>query len=195
MLGLVLVYLLGCFPSGLLISHIVGDDVTKKGSGNVGATNVARSLGLKYGLIVLILDALKGLLGVMVGVRFGIDPRISALVAVLGHVISIPYVLKGGKGVATFLGSLLGLSIFGFFMFLVSFIASFFLTKIVSISSLIAVWLVCALLLSETEPFTQSFFAPLVICAIVTVAHTKNLVRLFNGTEPKFNIPSKLSKG
>ena len=141
MLSLVPFYLLGCFPTGMILARFAGIDITKQGSGNVGATNVARVLGAKAGVITLVLDLLKGLLAVLLAQLLFSESQLvphAGLAAVLGHCISLPPRLKGGKGVATSLGVLLALSPKLAAWPLALFLITFSLSKIVSLSSLVA---------------------------------------------------------
>ncbi|MBD3293385.1 MAG: glycerol-3-phosphate acyltransferase, partial [Armatimonadia bacterium] len=112
-LGLVLAYLIGAIPIGLSVGLLMGTDVRKVGSGNIGATNVLRALGAKIGLAVFIADVLKGVAGVAVCGAFGMEGwmlSMGALFAALGHCFSVYIGFKGGKGVATSLGTLIMLS-------------------------------------------------------------------------------------
>jgi glycerol-3-phosphate acyltransferase PlsY len=113
-LALVGVYLLGAIPFGVIVSRLRGVDVRQVGSGNIGATNVGRALGLRWAALVLVLDAAKGLLAVaLIGWLFAGHPAharwvaLAMLVAVCGHVYSIFLRFRGGKGVATALGVML----------------------------------------------------------------------------------------
>src|SRR4030042_4805848 len=97
-------YLLGSIPSGYLVSKAKGMDIRKIGSGNIGGTNVIRALGFKWGLLVAILDILKGVIPVYLAMRFFFFDWQIALVAltpVLGHIFPVWLKFKGGKGVAT----------------------------------------------------------------------------------------------
>ncbi|MCS6961093.1 MAG: glycerol-3-phosphate 1-O-acyltransferase PlsY [Deltaproteobacteria bacterium] len=177
------IYLIGAFPTGIIVSRLRGIDVTKSGSGNVGATNVARVLGFKFGLLVLFIDIMKGLIGTWLGRHFGLQEALGCLVSVLGHVVSLPYLLKGGKGVATFIGGLICVNFFYFVIFLVSFILFFLPSRIVSLSCLVSVWIVILFWFSSSYSFI-----PFVIACVITVAHTKNIIRLIQKKEPKFNL-------
>ncbi|MCD6360361.1 MAG: glycerol-3-phosphate acyltransferase [Armatimonadetes bacterium] len=103
-LGVVAAYLIGGIPFGLLAGLSRGVDVRKHGSGNIGATNVIRVVGLKLGLLVFVLDTLKGLAGVLIGRALGMEgwmlPTVG-LIAVMGHSFSPYLAFKGGKGVST----------------------------------------------------------------------------------------------
>ena len=106
-------YLIGSIPTGLLLGKAYGVDVRKEGSGNIGATNLYRTVGRKVGIITLIGDCLKGLLPVVVVKFSALPPEFAAwvgLAAFCGHVFSVFLKFKGGKGVATALGVFLALA-------------------------------------------------------------------------------------
>jgi glycerol-3-phosphate acyltransferase PlsY len=107
LLVLLVGFFAGAIPFGVIVAKRRGVDIRQKGSGNIGATNVARVMGLGSGLVVLVLDALKGAAAVMIATRFsGFDPIIAmtGFVAILGHCFSPFLGGRGGKGVATALG-------------------------------------------------------------------------------------------
>ncbi len=109
--ALVIGYLLGSIPFGLILTRLAGlGDIRAIGSGNIGATNVLRTGRKELAAATLLLDGLKGTAAVMIGWRFGLDGALAAAVgAYLGHCFPVWLKFKGGKGVATFLGVLLGL--------------------------------------------------------------------------------------
>lgn len=205
-------YLIGTFPSGMLVARSFGVNVTTQGSGNVGATNVARVAGKKAGLITLSFDVLKGILGTslpalyatffllpgdgfssyMIGaVQSSFDRYdatfLSGLATVLGHCLSLPG-LKGGKGVATSLGVLLTINPWLAFGSVGVFVVSFISTKIVSFASL-----ACAVALPIIGFFLLSPVVPghLVILGfmstVVALRHRSNIGRLLKGEEPRFS--------
>src|SRR5215471_18099936 len=138
LLVVVLAYLCGSIPTGVLIAKNMGVDVRKVGSGNIGATNVARSVGKKAGLLTLLGDAAKGLFPVLV-VRMldlGETPlACSAVAALLGHLFSPFLGFSGGKGVATGLGVFLGLAPQAILLALLFFAITFAISRIVSLAS------------------------------------------------------------
>lgn len=180
-------YLLGSVPFGVLVSRTRGIDIMSQGSGNTGATNVTRVLGWKLGLLVFALDVLKGAVPPLLAfVAFG-DQSIAILMgvaAVFGHTFSPFLRFKGGKGVATSLGALVGsapiVGGIGFGVFLVLFAA----TRIVSLSSLVAALsvLVVGWLTGQGWVFF-AVFGPLV--AYVVFRHRANISRLLKGEEPR----------
>lgn len=182
-------YLIGCFPTGMILARIAGVDITKQGSGNVGATNVARVLGAKAGVVTLVLDLLKGALAVLIAqALFGLShlTNLAGLAAVLGHCISLPPRLKGGKGVATSLGVLLALSPELAAWPLGIFLLIFSVSKIVSLSSLVA--LIATPLIAAFLDFSTSVLIVLgLIALVVTLRHQANINRLIRGEEPRFS--------
>ncbi len=112
LLALVVGYLLGSIPFGLVLTKLAGHgDLRRIGSGNIGATNVLRTGDKKLAALTLVLDALKGTAAVLIGARFGPDAAIlGGLGAFLGHLFPVWLGFRGGKGVATYIGVLLGLS-------------------------------------------------------------------------------------
>jgi glycerol-3-phosphate acyltransferase PlsY len=193
----VVAYLIGSFPSGLIVSSFYGKNVTQVGSGNVGATNVARVVGKKAGAIVLLVDLLKGVIAVFAAklfVAFYLSEEplyqattisLTALAAVAGHCFSIPGYLKGGKGVATGVAVLLAVNWkLGLFAILV-FIVSFFITRIVSLSSLAAVVLVFLIAILGILNLPLSIALAL-ISIIIASRHHENIKRMIKGEEPRF---------
>lgn len=178
-------YLIGVFPTGVLVARIRGIDLTKTGSGSVGATNVTRALGPKAGAFTLVVDALKGTLAVWLAPK--ISPLenadlIGAIFVVVGHCYSIPYLLRGGKGVATSLGTLVMLTPIGAVVSLVVYALIFAITKVSSISSLSAV--ASVLIVAGLTANTNTLLALGVIAGIITSRHRENIRRLIRREEP-----------
>lgn len=182
-------YLCGSIPTGMLLSRRLGVEIRETGSGNVGATNVARSVGKKAGLLTLLGDALKGLVPVLV-VRFlGLGEAAlacAAVAALLGHIFSPFLHFSGGKGVATGLGVFLGLAPQAILLALLLFIAIFAMSRIVSLSSLVATVATPLFLFLLAYP-TGHLYAGLIIAALITVRHHENIIRLLKGQEKKFS--------
>ncbi|MCL4123377.1 UNVERIFIED_CONTAM: hypothetical protein GTU68_025290 [Idotea baltica] len=182
-------YLLGAFPTGLLIAKIHKVDLLSQGSGNVGATNVARVIGKKYGIITLVADILKGLMTVVIASIFlknSYSVGFCAFLAVAGHCFSIPYVLRGGKGVATAFGTFLGIYPLAALFALFSFAAVFLISKIVSLASVLAALSVPIFSYFIIGASPINFFLML-ISLLVVFRHKDNIKRLLNGTEKKFS--------
>jgi acyl phosphate:glycerol-3-phosphate acyltransferase len=196
-----LAYFLGSIPTGYIAGRIGGVDVRKAGSGNVGATNVTRVLGKRFGYPVFVVDFAKGLAAVMVGMVIAktaqSSPKfvdlcgaIAAIFSVLGHSYPIWLGFKGGKGVATSLGSLFGLNWVAATVACVVWIVAFRVTRYVSLSSIAAaialpVTVATMLFLKQLQTPILLYFV-LCLAAIIVLRHRSNLSRLFKGTEPRF---------
>src|SRR5213593_2126028 len=185
-----LAYLCGSIPTGVLIARRRGVALRQVGSGNIGATNVARSTGTKAGLLTLLGDAAKGLVPVVV-VRFlNLGETVlvcTAVAALLGHLFSPFLGFSGGKGVATGLGVFLGLAPQAILLALLFFLATFALTRIVSLASLVATALTPLFLWLLRYP-QGHVIAGLMIAPLIIVRHHENIVRLCKGQEPKFSL-------
>jgi glycerol-3-phosphate acyltransferase PlsY len=185
---LVTAYLIGSIPTGLLLGKAYGIDVRKEGSGNIGATNLYRTVGRKVGIITLIGDCLKGLIPVVV-VHFSSTTAEYAawvgLAAFFGHVFSVFLRFKGGKGVATALGVFMALAPLAVGIALLVFIALMLKWRYVSLGSIAA---------AATMPLAVTFLrggneliaVTLMIAMVVIVKHHENIRRLFAGTESRF---------
>ena len=196
-----LAYLLGSIPAGYIAGRIAGVDVRKVGSGNIGATNVIRVLGKRFGYPVFIMDFAKGLAAVVVGVIIAkaaqstpqfvdLCGAIAAVSSVIGHSYPIWLGFKGGKGVATSLGSLFGLNWIAAAVACVVWISVFQLTRYVSLSSIAAalalpITIATMLFLKQLQTPILLYFAVL-LAAIIVLRHRSNLSRLLKGTEPRF---------
>ena len=186
-------YLAGSIPFGLLVAKLfAGKDVRTSGSGNIGATNVARVVGKKLGVLTLLLDAAKGFIPVFVASRIALPPDTSrevveglvALAALLGHCFPIWLKLRGGKGVATGLGVLLAHRPEVAAVGLIAFAIGFAIARRVSFGSMLAAAAVVAALV-YFGPHDVTV-APIAVCAVVIVArHQGNIRRLISGKELK----------
>ena len=184
---LIVSYLLGSISSAIIICKICNlPDPRTKGSGNPGATNVLRIGGKKLAALVLIFDGLKGAIPVMLAHYFGLnlfELTIILLSAFLGHVFPIYYGFKGGKGVATYLGGLIGLN---FFVGLTFSIIWLIVAKVMKVSSIAAL---TATLLSPIYFYfitTHDVRATMVIFLInlfIYFTHRENIRRIMNGEE------------
>lgn len=189
-LGLLLAgsFFLGSLPFGLWIGRALGVDIRKVGSGNIGATNAMRALGKGWGLLVLVLDVLKGLVPALVG-RFLFDDAqiggLCGLTAVLGHCLSPFLRFRGGKGISTGLGALLGSTpLVGFSAFVV-FAIILWRTRYVSLASMAAAFALIPFGLLFGDPLTMvSIYAA--FFAFVVYRHRANIDRLRSGTENRF---------
>lgn len=187
-------YLLGSIPSGVWIGQLFfHKDIRNYGSGNIGTTNTFRVLGKKAGIIVFIMDVLKGTLATCLPYIFhsDIDPLWFGLVAILGHTFPIFAHFKGGKAVATSGGMLLGYSPTFFLYSLIIFLIILYITSIVSLSSMISALLITisTIILPSTIPFIlpQQNWLLTAISAFLTIfifiRHRENIKRIYKGTE------------
>ena len=196
LLTLAMAYLLGSIPFGYVLVRLFRhEDVRSTGSGNIGATNVARTGGKALGLLTLFLDALKGYLAVVIAMHLspntahGPSPLAvaSAVAAVLGHVFPVWLKFRGGKGIATALGVFLGLvpwvalSALGLFIFIVA------ITRLVSLGSILAAITIPLFALLLVPARSAALLAGLTCISVLTIIkHHANIVRLLHGKESRF---------
>ncbi|MBU8771819.1 glycerol-3-phosphate 1-O-acyltransferase PlsY [Cytobacillus oceanisediminis] len=183
---IILAYLLGSIPSGLIVGKLFyGVDIREHGSGNLGGTNTFRTLGVKAGMIVTIADILKGTLAASLPFFFGSDMHhlASGVFAVIGHMYPLFAGFRGGKAVATSGGVLLAYVPLMFLIILGVFFLSLYITKYVSLSSILAALasIIYALIIWDI---------PLIIVVsilgiFVIYRHTENIKRIRDKTEPK----------
>ncbi|WP_456385676.1 glycerol-3-phosphate 1-O-acyltransferase PlsY [Desulfolithobacter sp.] len=188
---IVISYLVGAIPFGLLVSLPSGIDIRTRGSGNIGATNVARLLGRKLGLLTLFLDIAKGFLPMYLagffisGQEGGQHNLIIALcgaATIIGHMFPVYLRFRGGKGVATGLGVFLYLTPLAVLGCLVVFVAAVWLTGYVSLGSLLASATVILWLWLLGEPSWELWLGAFV-AVMIWIKHYQNIGRLLRGTE------------
>lgn len=186
---LLLSYLVGAIPFGLVIGKIVGADVREQGSKNIGATNVSRVLGKKLGFLTLLCDLAKGILPMAIASHFlpESDQKViwvsmCGVTAVVGHMYPIYLKFKGGKGVATGLGVFLFLSPLSIAISLVIFIGIVWSTGYVSAGSLAASALIPLWLLLFDAHWVV-ILAAAIIALLIWVKHHENIGRLIRGEE------------
>lgn len=181
-------YVLGSVPTGAWLARARGVDIRQVGSGNTGATNVARALGPAAGIVTLLFDASKGALAVAAGQALGADALTAALcgaLAVVGHNYSPFLRFSGGKGVATTLGLLLAIHPLLGACAMVAGLAVMFVTRLVSLGSVVgAVTAVLAAVALGGAPWQVPLVAAL--AGLLVWRHRANLARLRAGTEPRF---------
>jgi len=194
---LISAYLLGSIPFGYLIGRKAGKmDIRTEGSGNIGATNVARVIGLKWGVLVFVLDLLKGVLPplILLALTSSSKPFLfifAGLAAVCGHNWPLFLGFKGGKGVSTSLGAVIGLCLVfpDFWLSVIGALASwtvlFLLFRIVSIASLSAAAVFFALSLVAAVPFELKIFS-LVLFGFIVLRHRSNIKSLISKKEHRF---------
>lgn len=200
-LGLiVLAYLIGSIPTALIVSkRFFGIDIREYGSGNMGATNTFRVLGPRYGTVVMVGDILKGaaasLLFVFIPFYFSHElARINFMIvlgitAVLGHIFPVFANFKGGKGVATLFGMILAVQPVVAISCVGVFLLVLFLTRYVSLSSILAAIMlpICVLWIWNEDEISYRIFAVLV-AFLVLLTHQKNIGRLLRGVESRIPI-------
>ncbi len=196
-----LAYLSGSFPSGYIAGKIAGVDVRQHGSGNIGATNVMRVLGKKWGYSVFFLDAFKGFVAVRLALALAArHPEaanyleffaiLAAAMCVVGHSFPVWLAFKGGKGVATSAGSIFGITPPAAITIFLVWVILFLITRYVSLASIIAalalpITIAVLIHFNMTHGVVLLYFS-LVMTALVVWRHRSNIVRLLNGTEPRF---------
>jgi len=187
----VLAYVLGSLPSGYVLGKLAGVDVRNLGSGNIGATNVARAIGKWQGALTLVADATKGFLPVLLAKALELDPLSiagTAIAAFLGHLFPVFLKFQGGKGVATASGALMAIAPLATLVLLALFALVVFCSRIVSLGALTA---------AVAAPLVLWFFyqpAPIIgmgcfLAAMIVLRHHGNIQRLRAGTEPRFGKP------
>lgn len=183
--ALIFGYLLGSIPFGLLLTRMAGlGDVRNIGSGNIGATNVLRTGNKGLAAATLLLDAFKGTAAVVLAGRFGPDMAVIAgFGAFIGHLYPVWLKFRGGKGVATYLGVLLGLLPLGFLIFAVIWLAVAFISRYSSLAALIAAIVVPVALF--VLGYIQIAELLTVMSAITIWKHRANIGRLLSGEESR----------
>jgi acyl phosphate:glycerol-3-phosphate acyltransferase len=194
-------YLLGSLPAGYLAGRLAGIDIRGAGSGNVGATNVLRVLGKRFGYPVFFVDFIKGFGAVVLSIWIvsrarpsenlvQLDGALSGVCCVMGHVYPVWLGFKGGKGVATSIGVLFGLMPLAALIVCVIWIITFETTRYVSLASVAAAISlpvsVGAMFFFQAINTPVLFYFSLCLAVVVVVRHRSNLSRLLKGTEPRF---------
>lgn len=196
----IIAYVIGSIPSSIWIGKsYFGKDVRDFGSGNAGATNTFRVLGKRAGIIVLLLDILKGvtaasLILYMPSVSQGTDQYVNlqllfGILAVLGHIFPVFENFNGGKGIATLFGMLIGIHYILAVACVALFIIVLLLTRYVSLSSILATIsfpILTIYIFNRDEPLFIAFGIAAALMVVIT--HKKNIVRLLNGEETKANL-------
>jgi glycerol-3-phosphate acyltransferase PlsY len=181
-------YLVGAFPTGVLLARARGIDLRKVGSGNIGATNVGRAMGKRWAAVVLVIDAAKGFLPVIAARALGLGPWVEAaagVAAVVGHSYNVFLRGQGGKGVATSLGGAIAISpaaaAIAFALYALIYVA-FRISSLGSLSGVIS-FPAALLLLGHRHPAYLAFAAAAAL--VVVLRHRDNLRRLVRGEELK----------
>ena len=184
-------YLLGSIPFALLLARRLGTaDLRLIGSGNVGAANVMRTSGVKAGVAVAVLDVLKGALSVVVAERISLNPTapaVAGVAAIVGHIYPVWLRFRGGKGVATACGVFSMLTPLAVMPSLAVFVAAVWLTKYISLGSLLASIALPALAYAAGSP-APAVIAAVAAATIIVFRHRSNLARLRSGTERRIGV-------
>ncbi len=195
-IGPVISYLIGSIPFGFLIAKIVKDiDIRKVGSGNPGATNVSRVMGKSYGMLVFILDMLKGFLPVFIfdrlvaGHVYSLSTILCGMGAICGHTFPIFLGFKGGKAAATGFGVFLWLAPLPLFIAASIWLLIVYIFRYISLGSMLSsIVLVACLMILGNDPFGHGLYLTLFsvfISTLIIIRHKSNIKRLLNGTESK----------
>jgi glycerol-3-phosphate acyltransferase PlsY len=190
LLLVVLGYLCGSIPSGLLLARRAGIDVRRTGSGNIGAANVARSAGIRLGLATLLADAMKGAAPVLLARALTGDEAVAAaagVAAFVGHVFPVTLRFAGGKGVATALGVLATLTPLAAAAAAAVFLLAALTCRYVSLASVLGALTapLAVAALGEPPPVVAAAVA---MSVLIVVRHRDNFARLRAGTEPRFSL-------
>jgi len=212
---IILSYLVGSIPTSILIGRWVkGIDIRNYGSGNAGGTNVFRVIGKRYGILTIILDALKGAIAVIFIARlhygnmpfenitpfddFTLVQIIAGISAVVGHIWTVFAGFRGGKGIATALGFMLTLCTIDMLIALVVFMIVVLITKYISLGSILSAISVPLILIIRENVFGveiqgYNLILPFTIgvVGLLLFTHRKNVVRLVKGTENKIHFSKK----
>jgi glycerol-3-phosphate acyltransferase PlsY len=201
--GAILAYLLGSVPSSVWIGKwFYGVDVREQGSGNAGATNTIRVLGLKAGLPVLVIDAFKAWLAVALAAWMAAEILTSSdlilyrigigALAVLGHVFPVFAGFRGGKGVASLVGVIIALFPKAFFLVLLCFAFVFTITRYVSLASVTSALIFPVIVIFVfKEQSTPLIVLSILVAVFIPVTHRRNIGRLISGTENKLEFKRK----
>ena len=194
-------YLLGCIPTSFIFGKLLKKiDIRQFGSKNVGATNAIRFLGVKIGIVTLLIDIAKGFFAIQLGKMIVQNPEniliiCFGLAAILGHIFTVFLNFKGGKGVATSAGVLIALAPIPFLIALLIFILTVWITKYVSLGSILAgiVLLIVEIIINIRNSFSDLeyliFF--FIIVMFIIIRHQKNIKKLIAGTENKISFKKK----
>ena len=181
-------YLFGSIPSGYILTKYFSKiDITKEGSGNIGATNVLRSGSKKLAIITLLLDASKGIIPIIIFYNSTFSLILAGLSSFIGHNYPIWLKFNGGKGIATYLGISFAVSLKLGLIFILIWLITALVSKTSSISSLLTIFLIpfISLLILDEKLISLLF---LILTSIAFYRHRSNIKRIINGNEPKISI-------
>ncbi len=192
LLVVVVAYVIGSIPTGyLIVKHFKGEDIRKIGSGSTGATNVKRVMGRRWFFITLALDAIKGMIPVLLAAHFtgafasiGLLPVLAAVAVLLGHSKSIFLGFTGGKSVASGVGTILALNWLAALVFAILWVVITKTSKYVSLGSIIAIWSTPVTMFLTGSPLAYVAYG-VVGALYITYLHRENVQRLATGNENK----------
>lgn len=186
---LVVAYLLGSIPFSLLAGRLAGVDLRTVGSGNLGATNVFRTLGRSAGIAVMVLDIGKGTAAVLIARALTPDPwpLAAAALAILGHIFPVWTRFKGGKGVAVVAGTLIGLAPVTIGVLVGLWLVVVLTTRYVSLASIVCALVATPLAVLIGVPWPSVVFVGLA-ALLVLMRHRENIVRLLRGKENRISL-------
>lgn len=181
-------YLFGSIPSGYILTKYFSKiDITKEGSGNIGATNVLRSGSKRLAIFTLLLDASKGIIPIIIFYNSTFSLILAGLSSFIGHNYPIWLKFNGGKGIATYLGISFAVSLKLGLIFILIWLITVLISKTSSISSLLTIFLIpfISLLILDDKLISLLF---LILTSIAFYRHRSNIKRIINGNEPKISI-------
>ena len=181
-------YLLGSIPFGLIITKIfLGKDIRNIGSGNIGTTNVLRTGKKSLAVATLLFDVLKGYVSILIVYKYFNELiYLSALICFIGHIFPVWLKFKGGKGVATYLGIILGISFTLGLIFGVAWIIIAIIFRYSSLSSILGSMIVCIYSIFTSNEI-QSYFL-FIIFVIIVFTHKENIIRIKDSKESKIKL-------
>ncbi|MBL7149155.1 MAG: glycerol-3-phosphate 1-O-acyltransferase PlsY [Candidatus Cloacimonetes bacterium] len=197
LISFVFAYLLGSIPTSFLMGKLIkGIDIREYGSGNVGATNALRVLGTKIGIITLLIDIGKGFFAVQIGKLLVSEPSNlfligTGLFGIIGHIFTIFLKFKGGKGVATSAGVFIALSPLPVAIALVVFVVTVWLSKYVSLGSMVAafVFFLVELIVNVRNRFAnfELLIFIFLLMVFIFIRHKANIKRIIDGNENRIS--------
>ena len=179
-------YLLGSVPTGYLVARARGVDIQKMGSGNIGATNILRSVGVIPAIIVVLMDPLKAMLAMTLPILLGLNPWALALVGiatVLGNTYNVFLKFKGGKGIATSLGVFVMVEPLVALLILILAVSIMVVCRYVSLGALMGSYSAPLMLIAQADIVWANFVLAVVLVTLAFIRHRSNLIKLAAGTE------------
>lgn len=186
LLCIIVGYLLGSVPTGYLVARARGVDIQNMGSGNIGATNILRSVGVVPAIIVVLMDPLKAMLAMTLPILLGLSPWALALVGiatVLGNTYNVFLKFRGGKGIATSLGVFVMVEPLIALLILILAVSIMVVCRYVSLGALMASYSAPLMLIAQGDIVWANFVLAVVLVTLAFIRHRSNLIKLAAGTE------------